>query len=184
MPDFTIPGLQGTETEKNLHLALGGESQAYLKYIVYAEKAAKDGYTEIENCFRETAKNERAHAEIWFRYLGGAGTTRQNLDAAAGGENYEWSSMYKTFADTARAEGFPTIAEHFDKTAEVEKAHEAKFRSFAEKLEGDEIFRGSGADTKWVCLNCGHVYTGAEPPALCPLCSHPQGFFKEQNGTC
>lgn len=179
MPDFILEGIKGTETEKNLYYALGGESQAHLKYKIYAKKAKEEGFVEIQKLFDTISDNEKAHAEIWFRYLGGAGSTAQNLDASAGGEHFEWSSMYKQFAQTARSEGFPALAELFDKVGAIENEHEQKFRSCLQKLYDGSMFRGSGAETKWICLNCGHIHTGAEPPRLCPVCSHPEGYFKE-----
>ncbi len=181
MPDFIVEGIKGTDTEKNLYFALGGESQAYFKYGVYAKKASQDGFEEIKNVFKEISENEKAHAEVWFRFLGGKGSTRQNLEAAAGGENYEWAEMYKGFAETARKEGFPSIADMFERVAAVEMQHEKIYRSYIEKLDNGEMFKGSGAETKWICLNCGYIHTGAEPPKICPLCSHPQSYFKEYN---
>lgn len=179
MPDFILEGIHGTQTEKNLYFALGGECQAYFKYGEYAKKAKAEGYEEIKQLFSEISENEKAHAEVWFRYLGGLGSTSQNLDAAAGGENYEWSSMYRGFAETARSEGFPALADIFDRVASVEQEHEKRYRSAKEELENGDLYRGSGADTKWICLNCGFIYTGSEPPMRCPLCAHPKGYFKK-----
>ena len=121
-----IETLKGTETEKNLHTALSGESQAYLRYKWFEEKAKSDGYVEISRIFAETADNEKEHAEIWFRYLGGWSATERNLDAAAGGEHFEWATMYAEFEETARREGFEVIAELFKKVASIEKTHEER----------------------------------------------------------
>lgn len=179
-PKTTTEQLAGTETEKNLHTALGGESQAFLKYLWYSEKAAADGYEAIAEQFREIAHNEKAHAEIWFRYLGGILPTAENLEAAAGGEHYEWSSMYADFAKTARAEGFADLAFHFERVAEIEKAHETRYRNTKGELENGTILGGAGPETRWICLNCGFVYTGETPPARCPTCSYPKSYFKKQ----
>lgn len=181
MPDYIIDGIKGTQTEKNLYFALGGESQAHFKYEVYAKKAGEDGFQEIKKIFNEISENEKAHAEIWFRFLGGKGSTRQNLEASAGGEHYEWSEMYKNFANTARKEGFPAVSDMFDKVASVEMEHDKTYRQYINKIDEGTMFKGSGADTKWICLNCGYIYTGAEPPKICPLCSHSQSYFKEYN---
>ena len=116
--------LKGTQTEQNLHTALSGESQACLRYHWFENKAKSDGFVEIANIFKETADNEREHAEIWFRYLGGWSSTENNLEAAAGGEHFEWSTMYAEFEDTARKEGFEAIAELFARVAAIEKTHE------------------------------------------------------------
>ncbi len=183
MGTFPIPGIAGTETEKNLHTALGGEAQATLKYTWYAKLAEKEGYSAAASIFRDTAKNENEHAEIWFKFLGGAGNVEQNLDAAAGGEHYEWSSMYDDFAKTADKEGFPEIAAKFRMTASVEKAHEARYRETLSTIRDGKMFGGGDAATHWVCLNCGFVYTGETPPVICPLCAHAQGYFKKQDCT-
>ena len=72
--------------------------------------------------------------------------------------------MYKGFAETARKEGFPSIADMFERVAVVEMQHEKIYRSYIEKLDNGEMFKGNGAETKWICLNCGYIHTGAEPP--------------------
>ena len=175
-----IETLKGTETEKNLHTALSGESQAYLRYKWFEEKAKSDGYVEISRIFAETADNEKEHAEIWFRYLGGWSATERNLDAAAGGEHFEWATMYAEFEETARREGFEVIAELFKKVASIEKTHEERYVQYLNQVRDGKCFTSDRAETKWVCLNCGYVAVGKEPPAVCPVCSHPRGYFKEQ----
>lgn len=183
MATYTKPGvfaesIAGTQTEKNLHTALSGESQAYLRYKWFEKKAKKDGYIEISELFRDTAANEMEHAEIWFRYLGGWSGTEHNLDVAASGEKFEWETMYSEFEKTAREEGFEAIADLFARVASVEKRHEANYRKAYEKLKNGECFSSNDANTKWICLNCGYVVEGKEPPSICPTCSHPQGYFK------
>ena len=95
--------LKGSKTENNLMTAFAGESQARNKYTYFASKAKKEGYEQIASIFEETANNEKEHAKIWFKLLNGGdiGTTTDNLKAAAEGENYEWTDMYKEFAQTA-----------------------------------------------------------------------------------
>ena len=171
--------LKGTKTEQNLHTSLSGESQAYLRYLWFEKKAEADGFTEVADIFRETAENEKAHAEIWFRYLGGSSSTEKNLDAAAGGEHFEWSTMYADFEPTARSEGFDAIADLFARVASIEKTHEERYRKYLQKVQGGEMFHSENTSTKWICLNCGYVVTGKEPPKICPVCSYPQGYFKE-----
>ena len=172
--------LAGTETEKNLHTALSGEAQAYLRYKWFEKKAHKDGLIEVERLFSATAANEMEHAEIWFKYLGGISSTEQNLDTAAAGEQFEWESMYAEFERTARAEGFDTIADLFARIASVEKQHEANYREAHTRLRDGKMFHSESESTKWICLNCGYVVEGKEPPMVCPACSHPQGYFQEK----
>ncbi len=171
--------LAGTETEKNLHTALSGESQAYLRYKWFERKAHDDGLIEISELFRDTAANEQEHAEIWFRYLGGASSTERNLEAGAAGELFEWETMYAEFEKTARAEGFDSIAALFARVASIEKQHEENYRKAYAKLKNAQMFTSDSAATKWICINCGYIVEGKEPPQICPTCSHPQGYFKQ-----
>ncbi len=170
----------GTETEKNLHTALSGESQAYLRYKWFEEKAKNDGYAELAELFRDTAANEMEHAEIWFRYLGGWSSTEKNLDVAANGEHFEWSSMYKEFEETARKEGFGALADLFHRVAEIERMHEENYRKAYNTLQAGQTFYSTDPTTRWICINCGYVVEGKEPPKICPTCSHPQGYFKKK----
>ena len=174
----TVEKLAGSETEKNLHTALSGESQAYLRYKWFEKKAKADGYVEISELFRDTAANEMEHAEIWFKALGGWSGTEKNLDVAAAGENFEWSTMYSEFEATARREGFDSIANLFSRVASIEKMHEENYKKSLQSLQNGSVFQSDNATTKWICINCGYVVTGCEPPKICPTCSHPQGYFK------
>ena len=183
MAGYVKPGvlpdqLTGTETEKNLHTALSGESQAYLRYQWFGRKAHEDGQIEIERLFSETAANEKEHAEIWFKYLGGSSSTERNLEAAAAGELFEWESMYADFEKTARAEGFDTIANLFARVASIEKQHETNYRDALTRLKNGQLLHSESSTAKWICLNCGYVVEGNEPPKICPTCSHPQGYFQ------
>ena len=175
-----MENLVGSETEKNLHTALSGESQAYLRYKWFEKKAKEDGYVEISEIFRDTAANEMEHAEIWFRYLGGYSSTERNLDAAAGGEHFEWETMYATFAKEAEAEGFDAIAALFRKVASIEKQHEQSYRKALDEVRGNKVFTSTDPAQKWICLNCGYVIEGKEPPTFCPVCAHPQGYFDKK----
>ena len=171
--------LKGTKTEQNLHTALSGESQAYLRYKWFEAKAKKDGYVDVANIFCETAENEKEHAEIWFNYLGGLKDTEHNLGVAAGGEHFEWESMYSQFAKEAREEGFEPLAQLFERVASIEKMHEARYLCQQNKIKNGEMF-SSATTVKWICLNCGYVVEGKEPPSVCPTCMHPKGYFKVQ----
>ncbi len=104
--EFNPEALKGTKTEQNLKNAFAGESQAHTKYLYYASKAKKDGYEQIAGFFEETARNEKEHAKIWFKFLHGGDipTTTVNLADAAAGENYEWTDMYEQMAKDAMEE--------------------------------------------------------------------------------
>lgn len=170
--------LKGSRTEANLMAAFAGESQATNKYTYYASKAKKDGYNQIAAIFTETAANEREHAKIWFKLLhGGMPSTLDNLEDAAGGENFEWTDMYAEFAKVAREEGFDQIADLFDGVAAIEKEHEERYRKLIANIEGGLVFSRDG-DVVWQCANCGHICVGKKAPEVCPVCAHPQSYFQ------
>ncbi len=169
--------LKGTRTEQNLLTAFAGESQARNKYTYFASVAKKEGYEQIAAIFLETAENEKEHAKLWFKALGGIGNTAQNLLAAAEGENYEWTEMYDEFAKVAEEEGFPALARQFRGVAAVEKEHEERYRKLLENVETAQVFAKAGI-TVWVCRNCGHIHIGTEAPKACPVCVHPQSYFE------
>ena len=169
--------LKGSRTEKNLWAAFAGESQARNKYTYYASKAKKDGFVQIANLFLETADNEKEHAKIWFKLLGGIGSTEENLLAAAEGENQEWTDMYVQFAREAREEGFEDIAALFEGVAAIEKEHEERYRKLLSNVKDGLVFSKDG-DKIWQCSNCGHIVVGKEAPEICPVCAHPQAYFQ------
>jgi len=172
-----MPELKGSRTEQNLKAAFSGESEARNKYTYFASVAKKEGYEQISAFFLETAENEKEHAKLWFKHLKGVGNTKENLKAAAEGENYEWTSMYKEFAQVAREEGFADIADQMDGVAAVEKHHEERYLKLLQNLELDKVFQREATEA-WICRNCGHIETGAAAPDLCPVCSHPQAYFQ------
>ena len=167
----------GTKTEKNLEAAFAGESMARNKYTYFASVAKKNGYEQISALFLKTADNEKEHAKLWFKHLGGVGTTAENLLHAAEGENYEWTDMYDTFAREADEEGFHELAEQFRGVAAIEKHHEERYRALLHNIEVAEVFRKSGVSV-WECRNCGHIVIGTEAPDTCPVCFHPQAYFE------
>lgn len=169
--------LKGSKTEQNLWTAFAGESQARNKYTYFASKAKKDGYVQIAKIFEETAANEKEHAEIWFKLLNGIGTTAENLEAAAQGENYEWTDMYATMAKEAREEGFDHIAFLFEEVAKIEKEHEERYRALAENLKNQKVFAREEQQL-WQCRNCGYTFIGKSAPLKCPVCAHPQSYFE------
>ena len=175
-----VESLKGTKTEQTLHTALSGESQANGRYKWFEKKAKNDGYVEISQLFRDTAANEMEHAELWFRYLGGYSSTERNLDAAAGGEHFEWATMYAEFANDARREGFSVIADLFERVASIEKQHEENYLKKLQDVKNGTVFTSSSPSTRWICLNCGYIVTAQEPPAICPTCQHPQGYVARE----
>ena len=173
--------LKGSRTEANLLAAFAGESQARNKYTFYASKAKKEGYEQIAAIFEETANNEKEHAKLWFKYLKGGEVpaTTANLEDAAAGEHYEWTDMYKGFADVAQEEGFTEIAATMRMIASVEKTHEERYRKLIQNLKEDIVFRAD-EEVVWVCRNCGYVHIGKNAPAICPACKHPQSYFERK----
>ena len=167
----------GTQTEKNLEAAFAGESQARNKYTYFASVAKKEGYEQMAALFLATAENEKEHAKLWFKELGGIGNTAENLLEAAAGENYEWTDMYAGFAETAEKEGFKALAAKFRLVAAIEKRHEERSRALLKNLENAEVFERSEVKI-WECRNCGHIVVGTKAPAVCPTCAHPQAFFE------
>ena len=167
----------GTQTEKNLEAAFAGESMARNKYTYYASKAKKEGYEQIAALFLKTAENEKEHAKLWFKELGGIGDTAENLLHAAEGENYEWTDMYAEFAKTAEEEGFKTLAHKFRLVAAIEKHHEERFRALLKNVETAQVFEKSEVKV-WECRNCGHIIVGTKAPEVCPTCVHPKSYFE------
>ena len=167
----------GTQTEKNLEAAFAGESQARNKYTYFASVAKKEGYEQISALFLKTADNEKEHAKMWFKELSGIGNTAQNLEAAADGENYEWTDMYESFAKTAEEEGFEELAAKFRMVAAIEKSHEERYRALLKNVETAQVFEKSAVKV-WECRNCGHIVVGTKAPDICPVCAHPQAYFE------
>jgi len=182
--------LKGSQTEKNLLTAFAGESQARNRYTYFASKARKEDMIQIANIFAETADQEKEHAKRLFKFLEGGeveiaaafpagviGATAENLKAAAGGENYEWTEMYPGFAKTAGKEGFEEIAAVFNSIAVAEKQHEKRYLGLLKNVEGGRLFKKE-KPVVWRCLNCGYIHEGPEAPELCPACDHSQAYFE------
>lgn len=182
--------MKGTKTEQNLLKAFVGESQARNRYTFFASAAKKEGYEQVAAIFLETAEQEKEHAKRFYKFLQGGqveitaaypagiiGTTAQNLLAAAEGELEEWESLYPEFAKEASDEGFPSVADAFEKIGSVEAQHEIRYRKLLANIENDTVFK-KPEETKWQCRNCGYVHTGTDAPDACPACQHPQAFFE------
>jgi len=170
--------LNGSKTEKNLYTAFAGETQAFAKYSYFAEKAKNEGYEQIAEIFNYTAQNELEHAKLWFKALGFLhDTTAGNLETARSGENFEWSQMYKEFAETAEEEGFIQIARMFRGVAEIEKHHEERYQALINNIDNNEVFKKPDT-VEWHCRNCGYIVEGEEAPKVCPVCSHAQSYYQ------
>jgi rubrerythrin len=182
--------LIGSQTEKNLLAAFAGESQARNRYTFFASVAKKEGYEQISAILRETADNEKEHAELFFKHLRGgtaeitatypAGKivdTLENLKAAAEGEKLEWGTLYPNFAEEADKEGFTNVAKTFRGVAEVESYHERRYRKLASNVELGKVFKKDTA-MKWKCGNCGYVFEGNGAPNKCPVCEHARSYFE------
>lgn len=170
---------KGSKTEKNLQAAFAGESQARNKYTYFASQAKKEGYEQIAAIFLETAENEKEHAKMWFKYLndGKVPSTVENLQAAAEGENFEWTDMYKKMAEEARSEGFMEIAAKFELVAKIEAEHEKRYLKLLDNVKGNKVFVAPDV-VVWKCRNCGHIHVGKEAPKVCPTCAHEQSYFE------
>ena len=173
--------LKDSQTLKNLAYAFAGESQARNKYTYFASAARKEGFEQIAAIFEETANNEKEHAKLWFKLMGGVGDTAANLKAAAEGEHEEWTEMYKNFADVAEAEGFDAIARQFRGVAEIEKHHEERYLALLKNVQEGSVYIKIN-DTMWICRNCGHILTAKQAPELCPVCKHPKAYFEVFKG--
>jgi len=183
--------LKGSKTEKNLIAAFAGESQARNKYAYFASVAKREGYEQISAIFQETADNEKEHAKRFFKFLKGGhaveitesygagviGTTKENLEAAASGENMEWTVIYKEAADVAAQEGFADIAKVFRSIAKIEKEHEERYLTLLKNIENSTVFKKTD-NVQWKCRNCGYVHDGSSAPEVCPACAHPQKYFE------
>lgn len=182
--------IKGTKTEKNLLKAFAGESQARNRYTYFASAAKKEGYEQIANIFLETAENEKEHAKVFFKYLEGGDVeitasypagiikgTKTNLEAAAAGENMEWTLLYSDFAQVAKSEGFSEVAGSFEQISKAERFHESRYRKLISNIANKEVFKKK-ASIKWHCINCGYITEGNEAPKECPACKHPQSYYE------
>ncbi|HGJ65565.1 TPA: rubrerythrin family protein [bacterium] len=181
---------KGSKTEKNLMGAFAGESQARNRYTYFASEARKAGFIQIADIFEETANQEKEHAKRFFSFLKGGeveitaafpagviGTTAENLQAAANGENYEWQDLYPSFANTAREEGFEAIAKTFEAVVIAEKQHAKRYEGLLANVKNDTVFK-KDKPVVWRCRNCGYLHEGTEAPKACPACIHPQAHFE------
>ncbi|MFA6770852.1 MAG: ferritin family protein [Bacteroidales bacterium] len=182
--------IKGTKTEQNLLKAFAGESQARSRYVYFASVAKKEGYRQIAAVFEETAEQEKEHAKRFFKFLEGGmveitatypagiiGTTAQNLEAAAAGENEEWTELYPEFAQIAMDEGFPKVATAFRMIAKVEEEHEIRYLALLARVKAEKVFERE-EEIEWQCRNCGYVHKGKKALKMCPACIHPIDHFE------
>lgn len=173
--------LKGTRTEANLLAAFAGESQARNKYTYFAEKAKEDGYEQIAKIFEETADNEKAHAEIWYKLLhNGMPTTQVNLQNASADEHFEATEMYTRMAKEAKEEGFDKISSQFALVAEIEKDHEQRYLTLIKNINDNKVFKKDGK-IFWICGNCGHIHEATDAPDVCAVCAHPKAYFQQKS---
>lgn len=175
--------LKGTKTLKNLMEAFAGESQARNKYDYFASQAKKDGYNQIADFFTETALNEKEHAKLWYKLINGGSvsSTKVNLKAAAAGEHFEHSNMYKRMAREAKKEGFNDIAFLFEGVASVEEQHEKRYLALLKLITSGKMFKKS-KKVAWICMNCGKIVYSTTAPKVCSVCKHPQAYQKVNCG--
>ena len=182
--------LKGSRTEKNLLAAFAGESQARNRYTYFASAARKEGFEQIANIFVETAENEKEHAKVFFKHLEGGDVeitaaypagmikdTKANLEAAAAGENMEWTMLYNDFGKIAKEEDYPEVARSFEQIAKVEKFHESRYHKLISNIANGEVFKKKMV-VKWHCANCGYIFEGTEAPEECPACKHPRAYYE------
>lgn len=185
-----MKNVKGTQTEKNLLTAFAGESQARNRYTYFASKARKEGYVQISTIFEETADQEKEHAKRFFKFLEGGeveitaafpagviSSTAENLEAAKGGETYEYTEMYPGFAETARNEGFEEIAKVFEAISIAEKQHANRYNQLLENVKAGSVFKKNQAIV-WRCRNCGYLHEGTQAPEVCPACAHATAHFE------
>lgn len=183
---------ENSKTKENLMRAFAGESQARNRYTFAASQAKKNNLYVVEAIFKFTADQEKEHAEIFYNHLkemagkninieGGYPVDISNsvidlLRSAQHNEYEEHDSVYKSFGDIAKEEGFPKVAFSFHNIANIEKVHGDRFGKFEDLLEKNELFV-SNVECEWMCLNCGYVFKGEKAPEVCPVCDHNKGYF-------
>lgn len=169
-----------TRTEANIKTAFANECMAWAKYTYYGSKAKAEGYEQIAKIFAETAVNEAAHAEIWYKQLnGGIDSTDVNLAKAADNENFEWTNMYAEFASQAKQDGKDELATLFMKIGNVERMHEERFRKLLEEMNKGQVFSSpDGKNQDWICSACGYETLSPDAPNICPVCGRPKAYFQ------
>lgn len=159
-------------TEQNLKDAFAGESQANRKYLAFAKKAESEGFPNVARLFRTAAEAETIHAHGHLDALGGIKSTAENLQAAIGGETYEYKEMYPPMISQAVADKH-AAKRMFGYAARAEEVHAKIYQMALDAVkQGKDL-----AETKfYLCPVCGHIELG-QPPASCPICGTLEDEF-------
>lgn len=179
-------------TKDNLMRAFAGESQARNRYTFAADQARKEGLHVVSGVFTFTANQEQQHAKIFYNFLKEMAGETIHIDGgypvdiskdmatllkmASHNEYEECNDVYKNFGEKALEEGFEKIGYTFLNIAKIECTHGRRFEYLAKLISEKKLFI-SDIEVKWMCLKCGYIYEGKEPPKKCPVCEHEQGFF-------
>jgi len=161
-------------TEEFLRAAYAGESQAHMRYLIFADQAEKEGLKDIARLFRAIAYAEQVHATNHFKALGDLKTTSENLQAAWNGENFEVEEMYPVYSETAKFQEENEAAKSTGYALAAEKLHRNLYEDTKKKID-------NGVETKFekisICPVCGYTVVG-EVPDKCPVCGAPKSKFK------
>ena len=154
----------------NLKNAFAGESQANRKYLAFAKKAEDEGFKQAAKLFRAAAEAETGHAHAHLRVMGGVRSTKENVQAAIGGETHEFTKMYPQMIDEAKKEGNKQALQSFEFANKVEKIHAELYQKALNNLGKNE------AVDYYVCQVCGNTVEKAAPDK-CPICGAAKSMF-------
>ncbi|CUX18612.1 Rubrerythrin [Clostridium sp. C105KSO15] len=184
--------LKDSVTKENLLKAFAGECQAWRRYEFAASQAKNQNLAVLYWLFHYTGSQEKEHAEVFYNHLkefhgqeisisanypiDNSNNILELLKLSAQHEAAEHDTIYKSFGDKAKEEGFSSIANSFYMIAEVEKVHSQRFAQYAQLVQDNKLFVND-TTTEYICLNCGHIHKGTTAPQVCPVCSHNQGYF-------
>jgi rubrerythrin len=164
------------KTDGNLKSAFAGESQANRKYLAFAQKAEEEGFTQAAKLFRAAAEAETIHALNHLRITGEIKSTLDNLNAAVGGETFEFTKMYPEYLAAAKQEGNKQATWSFDIANKVEQIH-AKL--YQKAIDAVKVKKEMPKVDYYVCGTCGNTIEGEPTFERCPICGAPKAqFFK------
>ena len=163
-----------SNTQENLQAAFAGESQANRRYLFFADKAEKEGHLQIARLFRAAAEAETVHARSHLEVMGGIKSTKDNLETAIIGENYEYTKMYPGFIEQAKSENNKRAEIGLTHANSVEKVHHRLYQKTLEALEAGQQLKD---EPYFICQVCGYTIAGEAPPK-CPICGAPLSKFK------
>ncbi len=168
-----------SRTYQNLLVAYKSELEESTRLLIYGDIARSEGFIEISRIYEVAALNDKEHARIWYRRLND-GTLPNTLETLREADDEERSSanvMYQEFAAIAREEGFDDLAALFSGVANIDFNHSYEFRIQADNIETEEVFCKPVNDL-WICMQCGNIMSSLCAPAVCPVCSFPQGYYR------